>query len=145
MQYKASWFLKILLTNQHPFCWSVFAQKKNSLSKRAKSNVTSMNRSFSDEIILIMRRSMELNAVSMMSCRLRFPKVGNGQESKAVWMFEMELMIRPNMSNMAFHLLQAKTSLTAILIFQLQNLFLLKIIYQLNNARKLMMATSCLL
>lgn len=42
-------------------------------------------------------------------------------------------------------LITSKTSLTAILIFQLQNLFLLKIIYQLNNARKLMMATSCLL
>lgn len=81
MLFKENLFPKTLPMSLPPFCWSVFAQKKNSLSKRAKSNVTSMNRSFSDGIILIMRRLMELNAVSMMSCHLKFPKVGNGYTS----------------------------------------------------------------
>ncbi len=76
MQYKASWSLKILLTNQHPFLLEHIRAEKNNLSKPEELSVISMNRSFSDGIILIMRRSMELNSASMMKYRLRFKKLG---------------------------------------------------------------------
>ena len=77
-QSKASWRHKSRLTSLQRLCWSVFGRRSSGSSRKEKSRRTSMNPSFSDGIILIMRSWTELSIVLTMSCHLIYRNRGYG-------------------------------------------------------------------